>query len=483
MSPFALHALTSSFRWLVSSRARSFAKALQSPRDVQNATLARILRSTAGTEYGRRLDLSSVSPYRFHEAVPTARYEDLEPWIKRQKESTTAILTPGVLKCWEKTSGSRGPEKWIPYNSEHLQTFQNMFLLWSYDLLQRGLKLETGCIFFLVSPRPQGPTITSSGVRVGMRDDSEYLSGWVRSLSKLFFLDTSRLHQDHDYVKHLSLTLASERNLEMISIWSPSLLLIVLEHLREDPAVLWPKLKWISCWDQGAAREDADRVRQQFPGVEVQGKGLLSTEAAITLPWQGAYVPMLQDYFYEFECEETGHIFRLEELERERVYKVIVTCPNGFLRYVLGDRVCVDGFVAKTPSLRFLGRSHDVSDLCGEKLHADFVDQQIRTLRLKGFALILPMERRYSILTSDPEDLALAGALDTLFQEQHHYRLARDMGQLAPVSAHFVPDLRSRYFECLAKDGKSFGQIKNSTLITDQGRARLLTSELLGSVR
>src|SRR5207244_6244599 len=50
---------------------------------------------------------------------------------------------------------------------------------------------------------------------------------------------------------------------------------------------------------------------------------------------------------------------------------------GGLWRYRLGDRVVVDGFRNKCPSLTFIGRSEDVSDLCGEKLSAQFVKEAI----------------------------------------------------------------------------------------------------------
>ena len=59
--------------------------------------------------------------------------------------------------------------------------------------------------------------------------------------------------------------------------------------------------------------------------------------------------------------------FPLEKLRKGNEYEVVVTTSGGLWRYRLGDRVLVDGFVQKTPSLRFLGRPGNVSDLFGEK--------------------------------------------------------------------------------------------------------------------
>src|SRR5207244_10027784 len=71
------------------------------------------------------------------------------------------------------------------------------------------------------------------------------------------------------------------------------------ERLRR----LWPRLALISCWADAAAAQFLSELRELFPEVEVQPKGLLATEAFVSFPLldhSGAALA-LRSHFFEFE--------------------------------------------------------------------------------------------------------------------------------------------------------------------------------------
>src|SRR5207253_1141539 len=68
-----------------------------------------------------------------------------------------------------------------------------------------------------------------------------------------------------------------------------------LRLLRADPIPwdqLWPALKLLSCWTDGSSGLFVDSLSRRFPGVLLQGKGLLATEAPITIPLIYAPAPV-----------------------------------------------------------------------------------------------------------------------------------------------------------------------------------------------
>ena len=65
---------------------------------------------------------------------------------------------------------------------------------------------------------------------------------------------------------------------------------------------------------------------------------------------------------------------------RGKRYEVIVTNGGGLWRYRLGDSVECTGHLVATPTLRYLGRAGQVSDLRGEKLCEPFVAEALRSL-------------------------------------------------------------------------------------------------------
>ena len=135
---------------------------------------------------------------------------------------------------------------------------------------------------------------------------------------------------------------------------------------------IWPRLSLISCWADGPARAAAALLARRCEGIALQPKGLLATEAVVTIPFDGRHPLAIRSHFFEF-VEPDGRVRLAHELQRGMEYTLLLTTGGGLYRYKLCDRVIVDDFVHHTPSLRFLGRDDRVSDLFGEKLSDGFV--------------------------------------------------------------------------------------------------------------
>src|SRR5262249_12915965 len=52
----------------------------------------------------------------------------------------------------------------------------------------------------------------------------------------------------------------------------------------DDLGAIWERLDLISCWAEGHAARALGAMRQRFPSVAVQAKGLLSTEGVVSFP-------------------------------------------------------------------------------------------------------------------------------------------------------------------------------------------------------
>lgn len=62
---------------------------------------------------------------------------------------------------------------------------------------------------------------------------------------------------------------------------------------------VWPRLKVISCWDQGNSKAAAEMLRQYFGDILIQGKGLLATEGMVTFPLSGiGHVVSYRSHFF-----------------------------------------------------------------------------------------------------------------------------------------------------------------------------------------
>jgi hypothetical protein len=368
--------------------------------------------------------------------------------------------------------------------------------------------LLSGTAYWSISP-PSTPLQTHGQLRVGFDHDAGYLGFLGQKIFSLVNAVPSDVAQCGDITEFRTRTLLSllvDEELCLISVWSPTFLTTLLEDflLRHKSIInmlgrsaqprakrraeflrtvasaskasdlfeqVWPNLKVISCWTHGPSELYAQNLRRFFPNMEIQGKGLVATEAFVSLPYQEGIDPVLAltSHFFEFEDPHSNTISMAHELVLGSEYRVLVTTGGGLYRYPLGDRVRVTGFVQDTPCLRFIGRENLVSDLFGEKLHGSFVENVIRRVIAQQniqprFFLVAPVvdaksQTCYALFidaTTIPDPIELCRCLEIGLAENFHYSLCRRLGQLSQArlfhiyrnstsaEAVFLEEMRSR---------------------------------------
>ena len=497
---------------------REFLGTLNTPALAQERCLRLIIRAQAQTEYGRHLGLSGCETYsEYIQKVPLSRYEDVQPWILRQRDETQAsYLTPGRVKCYEPTSGSTGFKKIIPYNTAMLQSFSSLFMVWVADILQELGSLRSGRFFFSVSPASDQNAPSDES----LPDDASYVQGFLQYLLRWKSAvppTVKKLSTSDDYYLGLSLYLLAADDLELVSIWNPHLFLQALHFIESkrdeictilprgrtviggvklrwrkprktridliksgaDWSAIWPHLRFISCWDSAHAGMSAKALRSLFPQVLVQGKGLLATEAPITVPLfaQHGSFPFLNEVFFEF-LEDPGELHRLHELQDDDIYEVVVSQKSGLLRYRLGDLVRARMIGVPTPALEFLSRSGHVSDLVGEKLHTALLWEALAQGggSTDFFWLCLPNQQddgtgSYILITDQEKGYDLQ-AIEGTLKKSHHYALAIKLRQLLPLRIVHSGRARTVYYQTLAQRGIKLGDIKDTLLVRDLKIAR-----------
>lgn len=414
---------------------RELAEALENPRPAQEKLLAEILKRTG------RVSLGGVRSWN-------------EPGLVETRERVI---------FHERTSGSSAKAKEIPYTKSLLRSFEKMFLIWSADVLENApVKFETGKLFMSISPKIGD---------AGMADDREYLSLPVRmALSPFLAVDPSLKAADPTtFFQKAGRALVQCSDLEIISVWSPSYFLSLWRQIQRHgfptPTAVWPKLKMISCWTEGSSAGAAAELKALFPRVWMQGKGLLATEGAMTIPWCAAEgnVPFLTGTYLE-GLDTRGNIVPVWEMRESDTYEMLMTTYGGLGRYRIGDRVRVTRHFGKSPVLEFVGRAGVVSDMVGEKLDEAMVREIFERLRLPGAVMMPRRAHGYAVIAERPVD---AAALEAELKKIHHYGLARALGQLKPVHALKVTDLDEKILRFWESRGRKRGDVKNATLWTN----------------
>lgn len=505
--------LIKGFSLLLAPTAKRFYQTLANPQTVQTKLQTALFQKFIHSDYGQSLGIDSVDQWQ---EIPVVSYGDLRPWIENGDSTpglegrdfdgarsriaqgtapTKKSLTSEPILFYEKTSGSSGPAKRIPYTSALRKSFNTLFCIWAYDLITHGPRFTTGKVYMCISPKLLAPGEISEG----LQDDSEYLDRWLRWLLKPFLVSLPNAHRPQPadvFQSNLCKTLLLEENLEIISIWSPSFLTVQLDYIQThrhelyiqlkermsptraqllqqssiDWQRLWPQLKLISCWDSAMAADQVSLLKAHFPNTVIQGKGLLATEAPMTVPLVEAdgCVPLISEVFFEFE-DDDGQIYLLHELELGKTYSVIISQKGGLYRYRMCDRIQPTHYYRATPCLKFMGRSNNTSDMVGEKLTLDFVSQTIRQLDLPGFKCLVPSlepQPHYRLLMDQDSDDNLAITLDQQLCQNFHYRQARLLGQLQSVQVHTAADMLQRLMQYHYRQGKRLGDVKYPYLLT-----------------
>jgi hypothetical protein len=480
--------------------------------DRQISWLLSCLKRNRMTHYGRLFGfetISSVDGYRAR--VPLKSYDEIFPWIERIVHGERDILFKGVPVAFEQTGGSSGGSKLIPYSLESLHDFRVAIRPWLANVVAvHGL--GRGCAYLAVSPSARRSEALSSTIPLGLHDGAYLGSDAMHALSELSAVPS--------WVKEVScLTdwqlitlywLVKRHDLEMISVWSPtfflSLMAALLQRITEleglllhggtfcshrlepdfmalhrliaykkgnNARILWPYLRFVSCWKDGASKSFFDELKARLPHAVFQAKGLLSTEGVVTIPDAENYPILAADSgFFEF-LDHDGSLLLAHELVKDSVYEVVMTTSGGLYRYRTGDSVFFEDFRSSIPVLRFLGRNGLVSDLVGEKLTDEFVALCLEGVA--GFHLLVPCYRPepgYVLILDNLYhellDTGLADAVEHKLFANPQYAYARQMGQLGKLSLLFVKAPVEAYINRIVKNGARLGDIKISALRPEQ---------------
>ena len=492
-----------------------FLAELQHPETVQLQLLKTILTDNKNTVVGQKYNFSNIENYQqFSTAIPIQTYEDLSPYIQRMVEGETNVLSAEPVIAFEMTGGSTKGSKLIPYTEAGLTAIQRAILPWLGDLLKSRPGIKKGRTYWAISPVSRPPKKTAGGVKIGMSSDAVYFGEeLVMSIGQLLAIPPEfALISDIDEWRYLTaLFLLATEDLTLISVWSPTFLLELIEEMKNksdrllqdiatgkdnlpqnparaklletalskttiDSQKIWQNLDTISCWQDAAAKAFIPQLQETFPHVWLEGKGLISTEAVVSLPMSGCSYPVLaiNSGFYEFiDSENRPHL--CHELNEGEVYRIVVTTAAGLYRYDLGDRVKVRGWKGGTPLLEFMGRSGMVSDLCGEKLTEEFVLDKLANIR--GFRMLAPSiegKPHYALFLDAKEygendAVIISQELDKSLEANPQYQYARKLKQLGEIKAYLVKNPMKLYLNYAVSRGQRLGDIKPPVLSRETG--------------
>jgi hypothetical protein len=525
------YAYTANALWAVSCLPewRRFQHAAKHVEETQAGLLRRCLHSNQDTEYGQKLQFARItSTSGYQKNVPLTAYDDYGEYIRRIGEGESSVLTAEPVRMFELSSGSTAASKLIPYTDTLKAEFQRGIAPWIYDLYTNISELKQGPAYWSVTPLVDGRRYTPAGIPIGFESDSAYLGlvgKWLAD-SVMAVPNGVKNISDMDSFRYVTLLcLLRQPDLRLISVWNPTFLSLLLAPLSDwwesllddiahgtiskqdvalrvppdpkraralediDPAdvqAIWPNLQLISCWTEGASASYARQLEELFPRARLQGKGLLATEAFVSLPILGVEGSVLavNSHFFEF-IDDAGDVHLMHEVQKGKTYSVVITTGGGFYRYQLHDLVEVVGHWRQTPCIRFVGKADHISDWFGEKLEERFAARTLQEVFAKHevsppFAMLAPDDAdgfRYILYLEGERSVENLGEdLDLALRANFHYDYCRKLGQLQAVEVVYVTNGAESYLKACQARGQKLGNIKQSVLQKKTGWRDFFTS-------
>ena len=219
-------------------------------RETQVKILLEILKTNKNTEYLKIFETGSQILNaenekelieKFQNKIPIVNYEDIKEFVEKEKSGESNVLLSDKIKLFELTSGSTSDVKYIPYTEKFLKSYMNGVFTWIYNLYQNNKRLFLGSSYWSVSPILKREAVTSGGIHVGIEDDTSYfdkVSAFF--LNKLFTVpkEIKNIQNMEDFLLITAVFLLLSENLTMISVWSPSFLMILLDFIEKNHKVI-----------------------------------------------------------------------------------------------------------------------------------------------------------------------------------------------------------------------------------------------------
>lgn len=534
-----------------------FERSMHHARAEQDRMRSEIVKFGTDTAFGRDFGLGSIRTREdFRRQVPIAGFDHFAPYIERVAAGETTALFPAgeQLLTFVQTSATTGRPKILPVNKTWFHHYSRDWDVWgakaySDHPAMMGLPILQLSGVWNLGKTPGGFNIATISAMI-----ERYQSPAIKIIYALP-PEVKRI-PDVDARGYCVVLLAATQALGMISTITPSSVLQIAEWTarfgpqlardlsqgtidrqlelpsdvrqklawrvrKRQPAlaqtieraiaqhgVLRPKDIWqpsmISCWLGGTVGYSARRIPELFGDVPLRDQGLLSSEGRHTMPLDDgvAYGPLaVGANYYEFiPVEEAvgpaSTVLEGHELERDKLYRIIMTTFAGMYRYDIGDIVKCVGFIGETPLIEFMQKDGSYCDIEGEKLSAFTVcDAAERAQAISGLAIscftvaprLVPGQRpRYALIIENqeartaPETAAFLNAFDAdLRAKVYMYGVNRRNHLLDAPCLVRIPTGAWRQFvaESVAGHGSGDSQYKHKPLVADPnfiGRLQVL---------
>lgn len=358
------------------------------PHESQSKVLSQILDRNSDCIYARAHHVSHHG--HLPDSLPTATYEDLNPYIHQMLQGEHNILSAGQTKWFAKSSGtSSGVSKYIPVNRNHLNkghytsSWDVVTVLYHDDDLPPIFAHKNMLIGGSISPHHEYPH-----AMVG--DISGILVHNFPKVGRPFYTPSFEEALTPDWEEKIQklVTICSDApviTFAGVPTWISIILSQMLHHTgKETMREVWPNAAY---YLHGGVNFEPYRSTfdSYFPAKDIRyieaynaSEGYFAFQDDRSI--DGMLLLLDNDVYYEFIHYSEYHstqrkIVSLSDVQAGENYVILITSSAGLWRYVIGDVIT---FVQTSPHrIKVTGRISQYINAFGEEVMVHNTDAAI----------------------------------------------------------------------------------------------------------
>lgn len=379
--------------WFLKKRIHQIEFFIKYPNEVQHELLFNLLQRAKQTEFGKKYDFSSIKTYEeFSSRVPVVTYEDVEPFIEKNRLGNQFVFWDTPIKWFAKSSGTTNAKsKFIPVSQESLDDCHYKA---SKDLLCLYLNNNQNSELF------KGKSLRLGGSKELYKDNGTVFGDLSAILidnmpfwAEFSSTPSSRVSLMDNWEVKLEAIVNETINENVTSLAGvPSWMLVLLNEVleitgRQHLFEVWENLEVY--FHGGVSFEPyRDQYNSLLPKNSFKYYEIYNASEgffAIQDQNDSSELLLMLDYgiFYEFIPMETygtpeQRIIPLNAVEIGKNYALIITTNAGLWRYQVGDTV---RFTSISPyRIKVSGRTKHHINAFGEELIIENAEEALKSV-------------------------------------------------------------------------------------------------------
>lgn len=394
--------VNSIFTWIMKKRMHQIELFIKYPHDVQDEWFQTLISDAQNTEWGKKYDYSSIyNQDQFKERVPIQNYESLKPYIEKMMNGEQNVLWPSEVKWFAKSSGTTNDRsKFIPVSEEALEECHfkgGKDLLSMYCNNRPDARIFTGKCLVLGGSHQINQFNTDScygDLSAVLIKNLPFWAEFYRTPDMSIAL-MDNFEEKVEKIARVTIDV-NVTNIAGVPTWNLVLAKRILEITGKNNLLeVWPNLEF---YFHGAV--NFNPYREQFKKLIPSNdmyylETYNASEGFFGIQDQPNSEEMLLmlDYgiYYEFLPIEDLHAehpktLRLDQVQLNKNYALIISTNAGLWRYMIGDTI---KFTSLAPHrIQITGRTKHFINAFGEELIIDNAEKGLAKACLETHAII-----------------------------------------------------------------------------------------------